>query len=117
MNKEPVIVPIAPDADFCFINTGDSMINARIFDGDLVYVKQQSTVENGDIAVFSLDGETRIGRFYRGSNYISFKPDNSLYDTIFLRDEEIDRVQIYGKAVAFLSSIPRSNNPCEQAAV
>ena len=43
--------------DFCFIVKGDSMINARILDGDLVYVRKQSSVENGEIAVVLIDDE------------------------------------------------------------
>lgn len=93
------------DADFCFINTGDSMINARIFDGDTVYIKQQDTVENGEIAVFIFNGEARIGRFQKGENHVSFTPANPQYKPIVLLDEDMSKAKIVEKVVAFTSII------------
>ena len=50
-------------ADFCLRCKGDSMINARIYDGDIVFVKKQPTVENGQIAVVAIDDEATLKRF------------------------------------------------------
>ena len=53
-------------ADFCLIAKGDSMINARIMDGDIVFIKKQPMVENGEIAavVINHDSEATLKRFY-----------------------------------------------------
>lgn len=103
--EEYVNTPVSIDADFALINTGDGMINARIFDGDTVYVKQQDTVENGEIAVFIFNGEARIGLFRKGENYVSFTPANPQYKSIVLFGEDMSKAQILGKAVAFTSII------------
>ena len=50
------------NADFCLIAKGDSMINARIFDGDLLFIKKQETVENGEIAVVLVEDEATVKR-------------------------------------------------------
>ena len=105
MSEQAVAVPAAIDADFCFINTGDSMINARIFDGDSVFIRQQNTAESGDIIVFLYQEETRIGVFSSGPNYIAFTPANPQYPSLTFFDEEKGEVEIIGKAVAFLASI------------
>ena len=97
--------PCEVDADFCLINTGDSMINARIFDGDTVYIKQQDIVENGELAAFIFNGEARIGRFQKGEDYVSFTPANPQYRSIILFGKDINKAQIVGKAVAFTSII------------
>ena len=52
---EPYHVP----ADFCLRVKGDSMIGARILDGDIVYIKKQSTIESGEIVAVLVDGETQ----------------------------------------------------------
>ena len=50
--------------DFCLTANGDSMIGARIFDGDLVFIKRQPTVENGEIAVVIIEDEATLKRVY-----------------------------------------------------
>jgi repressor LexA len=59
--------------DFCLRVRGDSMIDARIQDGDLVFVRQQPTVENGEIAVVMIDDEVTLKRFYRTDGGVRFK--------------------------------------------
>ena len=81
------------------------MINARIFDGDIVFIRQQNTAESGDIIVFLYQEETRIGVFSSGPNYIAFTPANPQYPSLIFFDEEKGEVEIVGKAVAFLASI------------
>lgn len=54
------------DLDFCLKVKGDSMIGARIFDGDIVYIRKQDIVENGEIAAIQIDGEeATLKRFYK----------------------------------------------------
>ena len=55
-------------ADFCLIANGDSMINARIMDGDVVFIRRQPVVENGEIAAVAIDDEAALKRFYRDGN-------------------------------------------------
>ena len=49
------------DADFCLRAKGDSMINARIMDGDIVFIRQQPEVENGEIAAVAIDDSRKPG--------------------------------------------------------
>ena len=51
-------------ADFCLRAKGDSMINARINDGDIVFVRKQDIVNNGEIAVVIIDDSATLKRFY-----------------------------------------------------
>ena len=111
MSTHGVAAPAGIEADFCFINTGDSMINARIFDGDIVYIHQQSTAQDGDIIIFRYHGEVRIGIFSSGSDFISFTPANPQYKTLIFNTEEMPQVEIIGKAVAFLGTIQNRRNP------
>lgn len=58
-------------ADFCLIAKGDSMINARIMDGDVVFIRRQPVVENGEIAAVAIDDEATLKRFYRDENTVA----------------------------------------------
>lgn len=93
------------NADFCVRAKGDSMINARIFDGDLVICKKQPTVENGEIAVVIIDNEATLKRFYKHENSIELRPENPLHKPINFSDAEQESVRILGKAVAFQSLV------------
>ena len=98
-------VPDFVNCDFTLICEGDSMAGARIFDGDVVYVKIQESVENGEIAVVRIGEETTLKRFYRNSNTVTLMPENPLYKPFVFIDEEINNIRIIGKAVAFTSSL------------
>lgn len=89
-----------------FINTddvfmlkiqGDSMINAGIFNGDMVVVRKQNVARDGDIIVALLEDEATVKRFYKGFNHIRLQPENDAYEPIITRD-----VQVLGKVVALL---------------
>lgn len=92
-------------ADFALTCKGDSMINARIFDGDIVYVRQQDTVENGEIAAVLIDGEATLKRVRLFEDHISLEPENPQYRPIVLWGEEMNTARILGKAVAFTSTV------------
>ena len=94
-------------ADFCLICKGDSMINARINDGDIVFVRKQDIVNNGEIAVIIIDDEATLKRFYyyKEQNLVILKPENSKYKDIILSGEELNNVKVIGKAVFFQSDI------------
>lgn len=91
--------------DFCLRVNGDSMKDARILDGDLVFVRRQPTVENGEIAVVLIDGEATLKRFYQTETGIILKPENSQYAPIYLSKEAVRDVRILGKAVMFQSML------------
>ena len=92
-------------ADFVLIAKGDSMIGARIHDGDIVFVRSQPTVENGEIAVVAIDDEATLKRFYRYHDLIVLRAENPAYKDMEFRPEDGKDVRILGKAVAFQSNI------------
>lgn len=92
-------------ADFALTCKGDSMINARIFDGDIVYIRQQETVENGEIAAVLIDGEATLKRVRLFDDHISLEPENPQYRPIVLWGEDMNSARILGKAVAFTSTV------------
>jgi repressor LexA len=98
-------VPDFVHADFALVCRGDSMVGARIFDGDLVYIRQQDTVENGEIAAVLIEGEATLKRVRYGPDSVSLQPENPMYRPIILWGEEMNRLRILGKAVAFTASL------------
>ena len=98
-------VPKHVRADFALTCKGDSMINARIFDGDIVYVRQQATVDNGQIAAVLIDGEATLKRVQLYEDHISLEPENPQYRPLVYWGDEMNTVHILGKAVAFTSAI------------
>lgn len=98
-------IPEHISGDFALRCKGDSMINARIFDGDIVYIRQQETVENGEIAAVLIDGEATLKRVRLFEDHISLEPENPQYRPIVLWGEEMNTVRILGKAVFFTSKV------------
>ena len=103
--EDYVDIPRHVNADFALTCKGDSMINARIFDGDVVYIRQQDTVESGQIAAVLIDTEATLKRVKLLPDRIILEPENPLYDPLVFRNEEMNTVHILGKAVAFTSAI------------
>ena len=84
------------------------MINARIFDGDIVYIKITNQVENGEIAAVLIEdivSEATLKRFYKDDEKIRLCAENPTYKDIVFYHEEINAVRVLGKAVAFLSAV------------
>lgn len=100
-----VDVPDHVRADFALRCKGDSMINARIFDGDIVYIRQQESVEHGEIAAILIDDEATLKRVYIYDDCISLEAENPQYRPMVYRGEEMNNIRILGKAVAFTSAI------------
>lgn len=92
-------------ADFCLVAKGDSMINARIFDGDIVFIKEQPIVESGEVAAVIVNDEATLKRVYIKPDKIILRPENPIYDDIVYEKEEMNTVRILGKAIAFQSSV------------
>ncbi|MDO5776531.1 MAG: XRE family transcriptional regulator [Eubacteriales bacterium] len=95
------------DADYCLTARGDSMINARIYDGDLIFVKQCDHVENGEIAVVAIGDEVTLKRvyFYAETHTLQLIAENPKYAPLIYRDDELDGVYVIGKALFFQSLI------------
>ena len=92
-------------ADFCLIAKGDSMINARIFDGDIIFIKEQPIVQNGEIAAVVIEDEASLKKIYIKTDKIILCPENPVYDDIIYEKEDMNMVKILGKAVAFQSLV------------
>lgn len=92
-------------ADFALRCKGDSMINARIFDGDIVYIRHQDMVENGEIAAVLIDDEATLKRVRLFDDHISLEPENPQYRPLVFWGDEMNTVRILGKAVAFTSTV------------
>lgn len=95
------------DADFCLRAKGDSMTGARIYDGDIVFIRRQPTVENGEIAAVIIDNEATLKRvyFYRDKNKLVLNPENPAFDPLVYIGSELEEIRILGKAVAFQSIV------------
>ena len=96
-------------ADFCLKASGDSMVNARILDGDIVFIRRQDMVENGEIAavVVNNDSEATLKRlfYYQDKGLLILKAENPAYEDLIFQGEELNEVHILGKAVAFQSDV------------
>ena len=93
------------DADFCLKAKGDSMINARILDGDIVFIREQSTVDNGDIAAVIIEDEATLKRIYFDGTTFTLIAENPKYPPLVFSGETLNHVRILGKAIAFQSDV------------
>ena len=94
-------------ADFCLRAKGDSMIGARIYDGDIVFIRKQEMVEDGEIAAVLIDDEATLKRVYydQENNVIQLFAENPQYKTMRFVGEELNHIRILGKAVALQTDI------------
>ena len=90
----PIPSEFMPNAQSFMLKVkGDSMINAGIFDGDQVLVKQQPTADNGDIVVAMVEDSATVKTFYKEKGYYRLQPENDAMDPIIVTGE----VKILGK--------------------
>lgn len=96
-------------ADFALRCQGDSMVNARIMDGDIVYIRKQDIVENGEIAAVLMDdcseSQATLKRVYISDDKIRLCAENPNYQDMIFFEEDMNKVRIIGKAIAFLSAV------------
>ncbi|WP_078554516.1 transcriptional repressor LexA [Bacillus alkalicellulosilyticus] len=86
---------------FVLVIQGDSMIEAGIYDGDMVYVRQQATANNGDIIVaMTEENEATVKRFFKEKDYFRLQPENSSMEPIILRN-----VSVLGKVIGVFRTI------------
>ena len=95
------------NADFCLTAKGDSMINARINDGDIVFIKEMPIVDNGEIAAVIIGDEATLKRvyYYKEQNKLVLNPENPKYEPLVYVNDELDTIRILGKAVYFMSAL------------
>lgn len=95
------------DADFCLTARGNSMIGARIHDGDVVFIREQPTVENGEIAAVIIDGEATLKRWYftREEQKLMLLAENPAYPPLLFLGDQLREVRCLGKAVSFMSKL------------
>ena len=93
-----VSIPAAWHATFTLKCCGDSM-EPRIKDGDLVAIRKDVQVENGQIAAVRIGDEATLKHLYFHEDYIELRPENPVYSSIIRRKEEMNDVTIEGKAV------------------
>lgn len=74
---------------------GDSMINARIMDGDLLLIRRQDDVENGEIAAMLIDGEAVLKRVYKTNDTIILQSENPMYKPIILNKNDMKFVKVF----------------------
>jgi len=99
-------VPETSHIDFCLRVKGDSMIGARILDGDLVYIRQQPDVENGEIAAVLIDNEeATLKRVYKINGSIILRSENPAYQDLVFNKKETRDIKIIGKAIMFKSEV------------
>ncbi len=94
-------VPDGLACDFTLKCEGDSMVNAQICDGDIVYIRQQPEVENGEIAAVRQNGATTLKRFYRQGDTVTLMPENPSYEPMVFSGDALNDLSIIGKAVGF----------------
>ena len=80
-------------------------ISARIFDGDIVHIRIQPDVENGEIAAVRIGEEATLKKVRKFPNKLVLSPCNPIYDDLVYTDSELLDVAIIGKAVAFTSKL------------
>lgn len=107
-DRETVVLADADiQADFCLYARGDSMTGARIMDGDIVFIKSQDMVDNGEIAAVIIGDEATLKRvyYYPDKNKLVLNAENPKYEPLVYSNEELNDIRILGKAVAFQSVV------------
>lgn len=103
--SEYVDLPKHIHADFALECKGDSMIDAHIYDGDIVYINSHSEIENGQIVVALIENGATLKRMYKTNDTLILQPENKSYSPIVLHGAELEQVRILGRAVAFTSLV------------
>lgn len=95
------------NADFCLKAKGDSMINAGINDGDIVFIHEQPIVDNGEIAAVIIEDEATLKRVYydKINNRMQLVAENPAYMPLVYINEELSSIRILGKAVALMRNL------------
>ena len=87
-------------ADFCLRCKGDSMTGDNINDGDVVFIRKQDAVNNGEIACVIIDDEATLKHIYLSDNTVSLVSSNLSYPPLVFKEDDCKTIKILGKAVA-----------------
>lgn len=94
----PIPAEFIPKEEVFMLNVkGESMVNAGIYDGDQIIVKQQSTASNGEIVVALIDDSATVKRFYKENGHIRLQPENDFMEPII-----VDSCEIIGKVIGLI---------------
>lgn len=93
-------VPAAWRADFALTCKGDSMA-PRYLDGDIVCIRCQPQVENGQIAAVLIGDEATLKRFYQNGDTVTLQAENPAYSPLVYRGEELNEIRVEGRVVGF----------------
>ena len=86
----PLPVEYVPNADTFILKVkGESMINAGIFDGDIIFVEKTNNVRNGDTVVALIDDSATVKTFYKEAGHIRLQPENDSMEPIIVENCEI----------------------------
>ena len=99
--EKMVDVPEYIRCDFSLTCHGDSMVDAGIHDKDVVYIRIQPEVENGEIAAVRIDGEATLKRVYYNPGTLTLMPANPAYAPMVYTGSQLEEVHIEGKAVGW----------------
>ena len=99
------MVPEWAHCDFTLVCQGDSMIGARIYDGDVVCIHSQPEVENGEIAAVLVGDEATLKRVHHYPDHIVLEPENPNYRPLVFWDADMAKVRVLGKATHFISCV------------
>ena len=105
--EEEIDIPEHIKADFALRCKGDSMIGAEIYDGDIVYIRQQSTVLNGQIAAVLIDDEATLKRFYynEAAGRVTLNAENPEFEPLVYTGEDLNHIRVLGRAVGLTRAI------------
>ncbi len=97
----------APLADFCLRAEGDSMEGAGIYDGDIVMIRAQSSVDNGAVAAVIINDEATLKRvyYYPDDKKLVLSPENNKYAPLVFIGDQLKEIKILGQAIAYQSRV------------
>ncbi len=98
-------VPDWVQCDFTLTCKGDSMINARIYDGDIVCIRRQDTVETGEIAAVLVENDATLKRVRLFDDHIVLEAENPTFRPLVYWGTDMANVHIIGKATHFISTV------------
>ncbi len=94
----PFTGPVSGDKEmFALRVRGESMLDAGIYDGDILFAEKTPTARNGDIVVALVEDEATVKTFYKEGGHFRLQPENDAFDPII-----VDEVIILGKVVAMM---------------
>ena len=96
--------PTIVTGDFVLRCDGDSMIDANIHDGDLVFIRQTPNVENGAITAVLIDDTATLKRFYKNDHQIVLQPENKQYNPIIITEDDMKDIRILGQMTGVYSA-------------